>query len=96
MAVTKAQHVVADLTLKLRVRGVNVRLAIHPVAGRLPAHMNVLLTEARVPFDITFAMDDINGDFPETDLAIVVGANETVNPAAQSDPDSPIGVPSTI
>jgi NAD(P) transhydrogenase alpha subunit len=94
MAVAKAQHAVADLTIKLRALGCNVRFAIHPVAGRLPGHMNVLLAEARVPYDITFAMDDINGDFPETDLALVLGANDTVNPAAQTDPDSPIaGMP---
>jgi NAD(P) transhydrogenase alpha subunit len=94
MAVAKAQHAVADLTTKLRARGVNVRFAIHPVAGRLPGHMNVLLAEANVPYDITFGMDDINPDFHETDLAVVVGANDTVNPAAQTDPDSPIaGMP---
>ena len=94
MAVAKAQHAVADLTIKLRARGVNVRFAIHPVAGRLPGHMNVLLAEARVPYDITFGMDVINDDFPQTDLAIVLGANDTVNPAAQTDPDSPIaGMP---
>jgi NAD(P) transhydrogenase alpha subunit len=94
MAVAKAQHAIADLTIKLRARGVNVRFAIHPVAGRLPGHMNVLLAEARVPYDITFGMDVINDDFPQTDLAIVLGANDTVNPAAQTDPDSPIaGMP---
>lgn len=94
MAVAKAQHAVADLTSKLRARGVNVRFAIHPVAGRLPGHMNVLLAEANVPYDITFGMDEINADFHETDLALVVGANDTVNPSAQTDPDSPIaGMP---
>lgn len=94
MAVAKAQHAVAQLAIKLRARGINVQFAIHPVAGRLPGHMNVLLAEARVPYDITFAMDDINPDFPKTDLALVLGANDTVNPAAQTDPDSPIaGMP---
>lgn len=88
MAVAHAQHAIADLTTKLRARGCNVRFAIHPVAGRLPGHMNVLLAEANVPYDITYAMDDINQDFPETDLALVLGANDTVNPAAQTDPDS--------
>jgi NAD(P) transhydrogenase alpha subunit len=94
MAVAKAQHAVADLATRLRARGCNVRFAIHPVAGRLPGHMNVLLAEARVPYDITFGMDVINADFPETDLALVLGANDTVNPGAQTDPDSPIaGMP---
>jgi NAD(P) transhydrogenase len=94
MAVAHAQHAIAELTSKLRARGTNVRFGIHPVAGRLPGHMNVLLAEARVPYDITYAMDDINDDFPETDLALVLGANDTVNPAAQTDPDSPIaGMP---
>lgn len=94
MAVAKAQHAIANMTSKLRGRGINVRFAIHPVAGRLPGHMNVLLAEARVPYDITLAMDDINGDFPATDLVLVIGANDTVNPAAQTDPDSPIaGMP---
>ena len=87
MAVARAQHAVADLTTKLRKRGINVRFAIHPVAGRLPGHMNVLLAEARVPYDITFAMDDINPEFPTTDLALVLGANDIVNPSAQTDPD---------
>jgi len=94
MAMAHAQHAIADLTKKLRARGKNVRFAIHPVAGRLPGHMNVLLAEAHVPYDITFAMDDINQDFPDTDIALVLGANDTVNPAAQTDPDSPIaGMP---
>ncbi|KAG7374615.1 NADP transhydrogenase subunit alpha [Nitzschia inconspicua] len=94
MAVAKAQHAIAQLTTKLRSRGVNVRFAIHPVAGRLPGHMNVLLAEAHVPYDITLSMDDINKDFPETDLALVLGANDTVNPAAETDPSSPIaGMP---
>ncbi len=88
MAVAHAQHAIANLTTKLRARGCNVRFAIHPVAGRLPGHMNVLLAEANVPYDITYAMDDINQDFPETDIALVLGANDTVNPAAQTDPDS--------
>jgi len=94
MAVAKAQHAIAQLTIKLRARGVNVRFAIHPVAGRLPGHMNVLLAEAHVPYDITLSMEDINPDFPETDLALVLGANDTVNPAAETDPSSPIaGMP---
>jgi NAD(P) transhydrogenase alpha subunit len=94
MAVAKAQHAIAQLTTTLRARGINVRFAIHPVAGRLPGHMNVLLAEAQVPYDITLSMDDINHDFPETDLALVLGANDTVNPAAETDPNSPIaGMP---
>lgn len=94
MAVAKAQHAVADMTSILRARGVRVRFAIHPVAGRLPGHMNVLLAEARVPYDIIFGMDEINPDFPQTDAVLVIGANDTVNPAAQTDPDSPIaGMP---
>ena len=90
MAVAKAQHAIADMTSILRARGVRVRFAIHPVAGRLPGHMNVLLAEARVPYDIIFGMDEINPDFPQTDAVLVIGANDTANPAAQTDPDSPI------
>jgi NAD(P) transhydrogenase subunit beta len=94
MAVAQAQSAVADLTTKLRARGVDVRFAIHPVAGRLPGHMNVLLAEAKVPYDIVFEMDEINEDFPGTDVVLVIGANDTVNPAALDDPSSPIaGMP---
>ena len=94
MAAARAQHAIAELTAKLRARGINVRFAIHPVAGRMPGHMNVLLAEARVPYDITLGMDEINQDFPSTDLALIIGANDTVNPAAQTDPNSPIaGMP---
>ena len=94
MAVAQAQYGVADLTRKLRARGVNVRFGIHPVAGRLPGHMNVLLAEAKVPYDIVLEMDEINDDFDDTDVVLVIGANDTVNPAAAEDPGSPIaGMP---
>ena len=94
MAVAQAQYPVADLTDKLRAKGVDVRFGIHPVAGRLPGHMNVLLAEAKVPYDVVLEMDEINDDFPETDVVLVIGANDTVNPAAAEDPTSPIaGMP---
>jgi len=94
MAVAQAQHPVAELTSKLRAKGVNVRFGIHPVAGRLPGHMNVLLAEAKVPYDIVLEMDEINNDFSQTDVVLVIGANDTVNPAAMEEPGSPIaGMP---
>ncbi|GAA2735805.1 Re/Si-specific NAD(P)(+) transhydrogenase subunit beta [Pedococcus aerophilus] len=94
MAVAQAQYPVAELTSQLRKKGVNVRFGIHPVAGRLPGHMNVLLAEAKVPYDIVLEMDEINGDLSDTDVVLVIGANDTVNPSAAEDPGSPIaGMP---
>ena len=94
MAVAQAQYPVHEITEKLRAQGINVRFGIHPVAGRLPGHMNVLLAEAKVPYDIVLEMDEINDDFDETDTVLVIGANDTVNPAALEDPNSPIaGMP---
>jgi len=94
MAVAQAQYPVADLTRKLRDRGIDVKFGIHPVAGRLPGHMNVLLAEAKVPYDIVLEMDEVNDDLAGVDVVLVIGANDTVNPAAAEDPTSPIaGMP---
>ena len=94
LAVAQAQHAISDATQKLRAAGVNVRFGIHPVAGRMPGHMNVLLAEARIPYDIVLEMDEINPDLNNTDVVLIVGANDIVNPSAQENPNSPIaGMP---
>lgn len=90
MAVAQAQHLIHDITAKLREKGINLRFANHPVAGRLPGHMNVLLAKVKAPYDIVLELGEINDDFANTDTVLVIGANDTINPAAQDDPNSPI------